>query len=222
LREYNVAEDFRIITAQGETRWVSHLCRLVYNEQNEYSGIRGSFLDITLWKEAESALFASEEKFRLFFEEASDAIFIVDQEGILRVAEALRLDDDFIAIKEHTTIGARILGGSSHHILQMGAIIAASHHEHWDGSGYPKGLRGAEIPLAGRITMLADQYDTIRNPRIYKDPIDHATTCRILLYGDGRTEPQHFDPEILAIFHKIKDDFVEIYQQGEVRKNPKW
>ncbi|MBE0503009.1 MAG: PAS domain S-box protein [Desulfuromonadales bacterium] len=86
LREYNAAEDFRIITAQGETRWVSHLCRLVYNEQNEYSGVRGSFLDITLWKEAESALYASEEKFRLFFEEASDAIFIVDQEGILRVA----------------------------------------------------------------------------------------------------------------------------------------
>jgi PAS domain S-box-containing protein len=86
LREYNAAEDFRIITAQGETRWVSHLCRLVYNEQKEYSGVRGSFLDITLWKEAESALFASEEKFRLFFEEASDAIFIVDQNGILLVA----------------------------------------------------------------------------------------------------------------------------------------
>lgn len=86
LHEYNAAENFRIITAHGETRWVSHLCRLVYNEENEYSGMRGSFLDITLWKEAESAFFASEEKFRLFFEEASDAIFIVDQEGILLVA----------------------------------------------------------------------------------------------------------------------------------------
>jgi PAS domain S-box-containing protein len=86
LREFNAAEDFRIVSARGETRWVSHLCRLVYNERNEYVGIRGNFLDITLWKEAEAALFASEEKFRLFFEEASDAIFIVDREGIILVA----------------------------------------------------------------------------------------------------------------------------------------
>ena len=85
-REYNAAEDFRIVTARGEIRWVSHLCRLVYNEQNEYVGVRGSFLDITLWKEAETALFASEEKFRLFFEEASDAIFIINREGIILVA----------------------------------------------------------------------------------------------------------------------------------------
>jgi PAS domain S-box-containing protein len=86
LREFNSAEDFRIVTARGETRWVSHLCRLVYNEQNEYVGVRGNFLDITLWKEAEAALFSSEEKFRLFFEEASDAIFIIDREGIILVA----------------------------------------------------------------------------------------------------------------------------------------
>lgn len=130
-------------------------------------------------------------------------------------------NDEFTAIKAHTTIGERILSGSAHKILQMGAQIAASHHERWDGSGYPKGLRGEEIPLSGRIIMLADQYDAIRNPRIYKEAIDHATTCQILLHGDGRTEPQHFDPEILAIFNEIKDDFDEIYRQGEFRKNPK-
>ena len=128
-------------------------------------------------------------------------------------------DAEFAAVKEHTTIGERILSGSSHRILQMGAKIAATHHERWDGSGYPKGLRGAEIPLAGRIVMLADQYDAIRNQRIYKEAIDHAATCRIILHGDGRTVPQHFDPEILAIFREIKDDFVEIYEKGESAKD---
>jgi putative two-component system response regulator len=140
--------------------------------------------------------------------------------GKIGISDAILLkagklsDDEFAAIKEHTSIGERILSGSAHKILQMGAKIAASHHERWDGSGYPRGLRGEEIPLAGRITMLADQYDAIRNPRIYKNAIDHATTCQILLHGDGRTEPQHFDPQILAIFKEIKDDFDEIYRQG--------
>lgn len=142
--------------------------------------------------------------------------------GKIGIADSILLkpgklsDAEFEAIKEHTTIGARILSGSSHRILQMGAEIAASHHERWDGSGYPYGLREEEIPLPGRIVMLADQYDAIRNQRIYKEPIDHETTCRIILHGDGRTAPQHFDPRILAIFRDIKDDFVAIYEQGEL------
>ncbi|PKN12645.1 MAG: hypothetical protein CVU69_06325 [Deltaproteobacteria bacterium HGW-Deltaproteobacteria-4] len=85
-QEFGIPQEFRIVTADGETRWVNHLCRPVYNKHNEFVGVRGSFLDITLWKEAEAALFASEEKFRLFFEEASDAIFIVDSNGIILVA----------------------------------------------------------------------------------------------------------------------------------------
>jgi putative two-component system response regulator len=122
--------------------------------------------------------------------------------------------EEFLVVQEHTTIGERILSGSSHRILQMGAQIAATHHERWDGSGYPKRLRGAEIPLAGRIVILADQYDAIRNQRIYKKAIDHAATCEIILHGDGRTAPHHFDPQILTIFDKIKDDFDKIYEQG--------
>lgn len=85
-KEFNSPLEFRIINAAGEERWLSHLCRPVYSEEKQYTGVRGSFLDITLWKDAEAALYASEEKFRLFFEEASDAIFIVDGAGIILVA----------------------------------------------------------------------------------------------------------------------------------------
>lgn len=123
---------------------------------------------------------------------------------------------EFETIKEHTIIGKSILAGSSHRMLQLGAEIAVSHHECWDGSGYPYGLKGDKIPLSGRIVMLADQYDAIRNRRIYKKEVDHETTCRIILQGDGRTLPQHFDPEILKIFSAIKDEFIGIYEKGEL------
>ncbi len=78
--------EFRLLTRQGETRWVNHLCRPVYDHQEQYVGIRGSFSDISLWKQAEAAIVASEEKFRIFFEESGDAIFIVGVDGLIKEA----------------------------------------------------------------------------------------------------------------------------------------
>jgi len=78
--------EFRLLTRQGETRWVNHLCRPVYDHLEQYAGIRGSFSDISLWKQAESAIVASEEKFRIFFEESGDAIFIVGVDGLIKEA----------------------------------------------------------------------------------------------------------------------------------------
>ena len=128
--------------------------------------------------------------------------------------------DEFAIIKQHTTIGERILKGSHHSMLKMGAIIAATHHEHWDGTGYPLGLTGEQTPLAGRIVMLVDQYDALRNTRVYKKGFSHEKTCEIILNGDGRTLPQHFDPRILSAFDELKDDFADIFEENQGLAGP--
>jgi len=119
--------------------------------------------------------------------------------------------EEFCTMKNHTVIGYRILAGSGHKVLQMAASIALTHHERWDGSGYPHRLQGALTPMEGRIIMLVDQYDALRSKRVYKAAIDHETTLGIIIKGDGRTLPEHFDPAILEAFARVSDDFQQIF-----------
>ncbi len=108
--------------------------------------------------------------------------------------------------ERHTLDGARMLGSASSVILKTGEIIALTHHERWDGSGYPRGLAGEEIPLSGRICALADVFDALTTPRPYKKEISPNEAFNLIVEASGTM----FDPALVDIFVKKFDDFVAI------------
>lgn len=115
-------------------------------------------------------------------------------------------------VRRHAIIGYEQLARWPHPILRHAAVIALSHHERWDGSGYPAGLSGTAIPIAGRVAGLADTYDALRMARSYKPAFTHDRAVRVILEGDERTRPQHFDPDILVLFARGHHRFREIYE----------
>lgn len=123
--------------------------------------------------------------------------------------------EEFTLMKTHTVVGRKILAGSSFPMLQMAETIALSHHERWDGTGYPQGLKEAEAPLEARIVMIVDQYDALRSKRVYKPAFSHEKTCSIILEGDGRSMPAHFDPELHDVFRRVHPDFEDIYEANK-------
>ncbi|USD66429.1 HD domain-containing phosphohydrolase [Vibrio sp. SCSIO 43136] len=120
-------------------------------------------------------------------------------------------DEEFEVMKQHPVIGAQALSiaekqmGSSS-FLRIAKEISLTHHEKWDGSGYPVGLSGSDIPLSGRLMALADVYDALISKRVYKPAFSHEKAKAIILEGNGK----HFDPQIVEAFVAIEDTFVQI------------
>ena len=106
----------------------------------------------------------------------------------------------------HTVIGAHLLHGSPSELLQMGETIALSHHERWDGTGYPEGLAGDAIPLAGRICAVADVFDALTTDRPYRAALPNATAYEMMAAENGR----HFDPDVLNAFLAQRDAMQEV------------
>jgi putative two-component system response regulator len=109
-------------------------------------------------------------------------------------------------MKRHTLLGAEILRGSPSLYFQTGEVIALTHHERWDGSGYPKGLRGDQIPLSGRICALADVFDALTTPRAYKQEMSVALAAELIRDSSG----QLFDPQAVRVFVNEIDTIAKI------------
>ena len=118
---------------------------------------------------------------------------------------------EFEIMKSHTLIGGKILDNSVSPILQTAMLVALNHHERWDGSGYPYGLAGNDIPIEGRIIAIADQYDALRMCRSYKPAFTHERAFQIITQGDGRTLPEHFWPNALEVFIATHLTFAAIF-----------
>jgi cyclic di-GMP phosphodiesterase len=135
--------------------------------------------------------------------------------GKLGIPDAILLkpgpltDLERAVMQEHARIGARILSDSESALLQAGEVIALSHHEKWDGSGYPNGLAGEAIPIEGRICAVADVFDALTSRRPYKDAFPNPEAYAIMQSGSGT----HFDARILELFFANRDEIVAIQQR---------
>ena len=116
--------------------------------------------------------------------------------------------EEWNIMKQHTTIGGHMLSGSQSDLIQAGKTIALSHHENWDGSGYPAGLAGEEIPLWGRICAVADVFDAVTHKRPYRQAVSHQGAFKILAEGRGH----QFEPRIVDVFFEQLDKIVALQE----------
>ncbi|HSZ06102.1 MAG TPA: HD domain-containing phosphohydrolase [Solirubrobacteraceae bacterium] len=104
--------------------------------------------------------------------------------------------EEFEVIKGHAETGYQMLAGSASEVVQLGALIARTHHERWDGSGYPRGLAGEDIPLEGRIAAVSDVFDALTSDRVYRSAMPVKSAMQMMSEERGR----HFDPDLLDAF----------------------
>lgn len=137
---------------------------------------------------------------------------IVISDQILRKPGRLT-PEEFDVMKTHTTMGVKIIDkiaecASEDDFLKYARIMVGTHHEKWDGTGYPAGLKGENIPLAGRLMAIVDVYDALVSERHYKKALNHEEAVRIILEGKGT----HFDPVLVDVFLDVAEQFRKLYE----------
>ena len=125
--------------------------------------------------------------------------------------------EEFEIMKTHVTVGVKAIENimkntDEHAFLDHALLIAGNHHEKWDGTGYPNGLEGKNIPLEGRLMAIADVYDALIAVRSYKRALTHKEACNIIIDGTGT----HFDPALVGVFKKVQAEFEKASQETVV------
>ena len=118
-------------------------------------------------------------------------------------------EEEWVVMRQHTVIGARILDHSSSELLQAGSTVALNHHERWDGKGYPNGIAGESIPILGRLCMVVDVFDAIRSVRPYKPAMPLPKALEVLNEGSGTM----FDPGLINLFIENIDEIESLWEQ---------
>jgi HD-GYP domain-containing protein (c-di-GMP phosphodiesterase class II) len=195
LREAHLDTIFRLAVAAEyrDQDTAKHIQRI-----SEYSGILARALGI------------ADEEVRLI-EHASP----MHDVGKLGVADAILLKPGKLTPEErkemekHTIFGGKILGGADSKLMQLSESIALTHHEKWDGSGYPYGIKGDSIPMSGRIVALADVFDALSNARCYKPAFPMDKVLKIISEDTGT----HFDPKVSKAFFDNLEEILEHYDR---------
>ncbi|MDN5341332.1 MULTISPECIES: HD domain-containing phosphohydrolase [Oceanotoga] len=147
------------------------------------------------------------EKIKIFAPLHDIGKIFVDK-NILTKKESLTTDE-WEDMKKHTLYSSYLLSGNSN--FKIAYNIALYHHEKFDGTGYPSGLLGNDIPIEAQIVSVVDVYDALRSKRSYKSDFSHEKTMEIIFKGDGRTSPNHFNPEILKVLKENSDEIKQLW-----------
>ncbi len=124
--------------------------------------------------------------------------------------------EEWQIMRKHPEFGANIIGQHRCQLLEMARVIALTHHEKWNGTGYPNNLAGDEIPLVGRIVAISDVFDALSSRRPYKEPWPTQKTMKVIIEERG----QHFDPEIVDLFQTLLPDILAIKEQWAEEERP--
>jgi PAS domain S-box-containing protein len=177
-------------TTGGHLRRVGEYCQILCQELRKWSKYHDRINDAFIRSVKESSLLHDIGKVAV-----PDAILL--KNGNLS-------KEEFEMIKVHTTIGMETLTGPEY--FATAREICRSHHERYDGSGYPDGLKGDDMPLSAQIVGLADMYDALTSKRPYREALSHEEACKIIQDESGK----HFNPDIVSVFINIRDDFYAV------------